>query len=221
MQKFPLKLYWYRSSDNFAEYINNYLQGKIHFSSWKAVNDPMEGYFLYCPQHDSIATLIGEKSRIKICCFSKSYSNYLLWSYYAQGHSGVCIEYEVNELPENISKRCVKYRKIIPAFDSTKTDKEQAIDCLTHKLAFWSREEEIRLLSYDSSSPDVKIGEMKSVTIGRRFIDLEGDENHRTISEQLRSFKNCNPGFPIYQIMNINPDGTMERTITNMFGETL
>ena len=92
---------------------------------------------------------------------------------------------------------------------------------MTHKLAFWSRVEDIRLLSYDSSSPDVKIGEMKSVTIGRRFIDLEGDENHRTISEQLRSFKNCNPGFPIYQIMNINPDGTMERTITNMFGKTL
>lgn len=216
-QKFPFTLYWYRSSNNFAKYIDSYLQGKIHFSSWKAVNDPMEGYFLYCPHRDSISTLIGEKSKIKICCFSKCYSNYLLWSYYAEDHSGVCIEYEVNELPENVFKRCVKYRKTIPTFDRTKTDKMQAIDCLIHKLSFWRMEEEIRLLSYDIPCSDMKIGEMKSITIGRRFFDRIGDQDHSKICNHLRDFMRDNPDFPIYQIMDISSDGTMERAITTNF----
>ena len=215
---FPFTLYRYRSSNNFANYIEDYLQGKIHFSPWREVNDPMEGYFIYYPQYDSIANLIEEKGKFKICCFSKSYSNYLLWSYYAQGHSGVCIEYEVKELPQNVIKKCVKYRKSIPTFDSAKTDKEQAIDCLTQKLTFWRKEEEIRLLLYDSPDPDVKIGEMKSITIGRRFSDLMQDEDHRRICSQLRYFKRNNPNFPIFKIMNINPDGTMERARTEMFG---
>ncbi len=217
-QKFPIKLYWYRSRENFARYIDNYLRGEVHFSSWKDVNDPMEGYFLYYPQHDSIERLIGEKSKFKICCFSKSYSNYLLWSYYAQGHTGVCLEYEVYELPQNIIKRCIKYRKSIPTFDNTKTDKEQAIDCLTHKLVFWRKEEEIRLLSYNSPTSDMVIGELQSITIGRRFIEVIGDNDHKKIFDNLRSFKQNNPAFPIFEIMNINPDGTMERTRTHKFG---
>lgn len=216
-KKFPFKLYWYRSSRNFAEYIDGYLQGKIHFSSWRDVNDPMEGYFIYYPQHDSIMNLIGEKGKFKICCFSKTYSNYLLWSYYAQGHSGVCIEYEVNKLPQNVIKRCVKYRKSIPTFDREKPDKEQAIDCLTQKLTFWRNEEEIRLLSYDSHSSDMKIGEMKSITIGSRFDDLFVDGDYRRICNQLRYFKDNNPDFHIFKITNIKPDGTMVRTRTKMF----
>ena len=98
------RLFWYRSRENFAKYIDNYLQGKIHFSSWRNVNDPMEGYFTYYPQYDVISQLISEKNKYKICCFSKSYSNFLLWSHYAKDHKGVCLEYEFDtrHFPSNL-----------------------------------------------------------------------------------------------------------------------
>jgi hypothetical protein len=33
-----------------------------------------------------------------MCCFSKTYDNILLWSHYAEGHTGVCIEFDQTEL---------------------------------------------------------------------------------------------------------------------------
>lgn len=119
----------------------------------------MEGYFTYFPQHDEICELITEKNKYRICCFYKSYSNYLLWSHYAKDHKGVCLEYEFDAsfFPRSITRRVIKYKKEIPQFDRNEPIDKQAVQMLTHKLNFWRYEEEVRLLLYDADYSDIKL----------------------------------------------------------------
>jgi len=37
-----------------------------------------------------------------VACFSKDYNSFLMWSHYASGHTGVCLEFDVTEESENI-----------------------------------------------------------------------------------------------------------------------
>ena len=227
-------LYWYRPRENFANHIDSYLNGNIHFSSWKNVNDPMEGYFTYFPQKDTIQNLISEKNRYKICCFSKHYSNYLLWSHYAKDHKGVCLEYEFDtkNFPYNLIKKDIIYRKEIPNFNSKLPIKDQAVIFLSKKLIFWKYEEETRLLLYDSNNSDIPIssfGKLKSITFGCNFF-TDADENHsfnlacyksedktKNIYNEIKSYKKANTDIELYHINSINPDGTMTRTTTKRF----
>ena len=41
-----------------------------------------------------------------VACFSKNHTNFLMWSHYASGHAGVCLEFEVDEGPENSDMCC-------------------------------------------------------------------------------------------------------------------
>ena len=36
-----------------------------------------------------------------VACFSESNTNYLMWSHYASGHTGICLEFEMDADPEN------------------------------------------------------------------------------------------------------------------------
>lgn len=51
-----------------------------------------------------------------LSCFGASFDNFYLWSEYAEGHKGICMEYEVN----GDEYRKVEYKKELPAFQLTK-----------------------------------------------------------------------------------------------------
>ncbi len=36
-----------------------------------------------------------------VACFSQNYNNFLMWSHYASGHTGICLEFEVDADPES------------------------------------------------------------------------------------------------------------------------
>jgi len=36
-----------------------------------------------------------------VACFSRSYTNFLMWSHYASSHTGICLEFEVDIDPQN------------------------------------------------------------------------------------------------------------------------
>lgn len=38
------------------------------------------------------------QQKVKISCFSETYNNILMWSHYAQSHTGFCIEYNISNL---------------------------------------------------------------------------------------------------------------------------
>jgi hypothetical protein len=89
-------------------------------------------------------------SKVGVCCFSKNLNNLLMWSYYADSHKGICLEFDSNIEP--FSKYFeVIYKSEIPEIDSDLLFKEnhkfQSFKkLLSYKSEDWKHEEEIRLL---------------------------------------------------------------------------
>lgn len=56
------------------------------------------------------------QQKVKISCFSETYNNILMWSHYAQSHTGFCIEYNISNLELTNSFK----KKLFPVFYTPK-----------------------------------------------------------------------------------------------------
>lgn len=113
--------------------------------------------------NSDINDMINKMSRF--ACFTEKNSNLPMWSHYANGHTGVCIEYDISSIsdPYIINRFFpVKYVSKLP--DGTlllaqdKTSRFSFMEyILIHKLLDWSYESEWRLIFNAGSwfcSPD-------------------------------------------------------------------
>lgn len=110
-----------------------------------------------------------------VCCFSKSYSNPLLWSHYGDQHQGICIGYgiERNPIPE-LNKvvyggsRSIKTSVIIHAFvaNNEQAQIELDRDVLLRKAKGWKYENEWRLIGKQGNQNSPLL--LKEVTFGLR-----------------------------------------------------
>lgn len=93
---------------------------------------------------------------LKICCFCENYTSTVMWGHYAEGHSGICIEYNTQELLADDDIRPYLHPVIYATkrFDSTgdysprktASRKFAALLPACHKSPDWSYEEEWRLV---------------------------------------------------------------------------
>ena len=89
-------------------------------------------------------------SKVGVCCFSKNMDNLLMWSYYADSHKGICLEFDQDIEP--FSKYFeVIYKSEIPEIESDLLFKESHEfqtfkKLLSYKSEDWKHEEELRLL---------------------------------------------------------------------------
>ncbi len=120
-----MKFFHYQSIDNLDRDLEFIKNGKIWFSNFKNLNDPSEGLlkiklkidFLKRFHFSNAAGIDFDKhmSRIYyeteieidamkkiigIYCLTESVDSELMWSYYSSGHSGLCLEYELNKIEE-------------------------------------------------------------------------------------------------------------------------
>lgn len=93
---------------------------------------------------------------VSVCCFSSSWDIPLLWSHYAAGHSGVCIEFSGNK-PKSFMTLPVKYTNIRPVVSPTffsRRSASEAGDIIDHVLLtksdVWSYEKEWRSIKQRS-----------------------------------------------------------------------
>lgn len=110
-----------------------------------------------------------------VCCFSKSYSNPLLWSHYGDQHHGICIGYrtERNPIPK-LNKviygggRSIKTSAIINAFvtNNVQVQIELDRDVLLRKAEGWKYENEWRLIGNQGNQDSPLL--LKEVTFGLR-----------------------------------------------------
>lgn len=88
----------------------------------------------------------------KMSCFSEIYDSMLMWSYYADSHKGLCIEYDLSKLSKSQENQ-----EIIDSFakvhyspnriDCLSGDAEDnAVKILTSKSDVWSHEQEWRIV---------------------------------------------------------------------------
>lgn len=172
-----MKLYKYRSNKLEEHFLREIFEkNRFHFADWKTLNDPMEGYFRYYIKkfpESKLKDFVNEKQKYRVCCLSSRYDDILMWSHYAKGHRGLCIEIEASNDDNRISK--VKYCKNIPwLLPDRKESTPSPKDILTCKIYMWSNEEEYRaIIGVESAlakgvNDKAKLGEITGVIFGVR-----------------------------------------------------
>lgn len=107
--------------------------------------------------NNSFNSMLRNTSRL--ACFTTKYDNLPMWSHYAQGHSGICLEYETSRISNIYTKNRlfpVFYIDKLPDFLERSIGKRKPefslMDYfLIHKLQEWSYECEWRLI-YNAGS---------------------------------------------------------------------
>ena len=112
---------------------------------------------------DNYAKIIEQvRTKFGIFSLSKTVFNELLWAYYANGHKGFCIEYDLEQLQKSLLREHlhslfnVQYKNETPEFSMNSmpnnlVDDMQFIKCLiVTKSIVWKREEEFRIILYSS-----------------------------------------------------------------------
>jgi hypothetical protein len=157
----PPYLHRYRKIDDgtIDQEIAAIIETYLWFSTYKEMNDPMEGFFEPARrfQKDSnyaraARDIYYEKIRIGICSFSDTHDNELMWPHYTRNYSGICVGYApqnlIDGLPNHAHLVRVSYGAKPPdisATDAANTNRA-AIKVLSHKKASWQYEREWRVL---------------------------------------------------------------------------
>lgn len=134
--------YKFRGLRDLKRFIDIILNKRLYASRYSELNDPMEGVYLTEPLNSNIIRLLKEeKYRTRICSVSKDYKHTLLWTHYADGHKGCCIEVSVPD--ERVRPEDINYVRELPFIN----DQRQGKDMLIHKSTVWEYEEEVRFFS--------------------------------------------------------------------------
>lgn len=85
-----------------------------------------------------------------ICCFSKNNDNILMWSHYAQNHSGVCLKFDLKkDIVFFTYPFPVNYKADFPTINVI-TDHNWPITSVVSKHEGWRYEEEVRVVKIDN-----------------------------------------------------------------------
>lgn len=167
-----MKLYKFRALSNFKYVMDIVVHERLYCADIESLNDPFEGLFFQMmnipPHKGGLATAgSGFSSRLRtvskakdwpqlekyrVSSLSANMEDVRLWSHYAEGHTGVAIELEIDETEGNLHK--VKYLEELPEKSvSLLTILEKSL--LTNKTTHWSHENEYRIIT-DTSFFSVK-----------------------------------------------------------------
>jgi hypothetical protein len=172
-----MKLYkYYGNWDYFVEVISD---NCIYFGDVSEFNDPYEEHAVFkLKGTDQCFSILddsykGMKHHSKICCFSKTACNYLLWSYYANKHKGFCICFDFKNVELANKQYCdtsiykqkiiwgeVDYDNEVSEFleiPSNGVRDDKYLDFFYKKYDCWRHEEEVRALIMSSDPNKVKI----------------------------------------------------------------
>lgn len=178
------KYYKYRSLDKLRRFVDIILYKRLWSSTFKELNDPMEGVFAYDSSLSSryIHTLKDQKYRTYICSLSKTYHNGLMWSFYANEHKGCCLELEVNTKLKDWHKLEVQYVSNVATIEE---DNMTVDDILSKKSSQWAYEQEVR---YVRTVSELKDNRRKlSVNISRIFLGIKMSDKDRRFYHKLIS----------------------------------
>jgi len=167
-------LYKFKNLEPFVHITDLLLTKRLYCARPSELNDPLEGVLgmaapIYQehptsekPFAQSVRFWLEAKNKLdkyRVCCFSASPRSLPMWSYYGNGHSGICLEIEVTPYKNEIYK--IEY---LDSLDSIITATPN--DLLRYKLKDWAHEEEFRLIWGPESQHKYIRAEIKAVLIG-------------------------------------------------------
>jgi hypothetical protein len=144
-------LYKYRSLNNWKFVLDILLNNRLYAASFESLNDPMEGRYVYF--NDKVARQFKEavqsrRADWKICSLSKTVRNTLMWSFYADGHTGISVGVKVVPVRGSGFKlKTVTYDSEVhvgPRKAGRAAD-DLALEILAQKQLAWHHEQEVRV----------------------------------------------------------------------------
>ena len=136
--------YKFRSLNNIRHFLDILVNNRLYAARYDELNDPMEGAYLIDANNENIIRLLkAKKYKTRICSLSTDYKHTLLWTHYADGHKGCCIEV----IPKNWDAlEPIKYVNDLPIANN-ETEGRELLSC---KSKLWQYEQEVRLFSKSS-----------------------------------------------------------------------
>jgi hypothetical protein len=125
-------------------------------------------------------------SKIGILCLSTSPSDILMWSHYANSHSGICLQFSAinNVLKSSLP---VRYEKLRPAVNPVSQNHDEMLDhSIFTKSDHWVYEQEWRLIQYKQGAgiyrlpPEALVG----VVLGAQISDVDKSDVLQWIDER-------------------------------------
>lgn len=145
------------------------------------------------------------QKKVKISCFSETYNNILMWSHYAQNHTGFCIEYNISNLELTNSFK----KQLFPVFYTPKPiDMSKAIlskqkeifenILIINKSEDWKYEREWRYItSSEDDSKFIMPVKPKAIYLGTKI-----SEKNKNIMLEIANNKYQIPCYELQQQMN-------------------
>jgi len=132
--------------------VDNLKERRIKISRLEDLNDPFELMWMELPDKEDRKAFRKAKKNISaeygVICFSKDWSNPVLWSHYAEKHRGVCLGFDIPDDSvihvQYTAKRPVW--NIRDGFGRVTIDKKSMNVLLETKYKAWEYEDEIRIL---------------------------------------------------------------------------
>ena len=148
----------YRDLTNLERFIDILLRKRLYMSTYSELNDPMEGVFLYdnSTGSENIRIIRNQKKKTYICSLSRKCNNMLMWSHYAKGHTGCCIEISVTSKKEDLQVRKIEYQNNEVCLNENNLD---VYKVLSVKSPLWEYEDEVRYFRQekDNKRPFLKV----------------------------------------------------------------
>ncbi|GAA3066806.1 DUF2971 domain-containing protein [Rhizobium viscosum] len=199
----PRQLYRYRSlvgdePEKFRQELDAIVQGHVYCPGYKSMNDPMEG------SHRESALLKGSVRRdrtvaevrqvidsLGIASFSETMDHEPMWAHYAKNFSGICVEYNVKRLLDNLGNenelvRMTYGEKAPMLYRDRETAENRAKMILSCKSVRWASEREWRLIRPTIGAAPYELRTaVTSVYLGSRI----SDEHEGIIRAELHPLK--------------------------------
>ena len=160
----PKYLYRYRSvvPNNLEREIGTITERYLWCSPLLELNDPMEGLYAarqktsrYEANEVAYDRLRQIKLDRRICSFSQTFDNQIMWAHYTGQFKGICVEYRVKDmlssLPEDVSLVRMYYTNRPPPISNEDLESGSAADkIISHKSRSWEYELEWRIITKTS-----------------------------------------------------------------------
>lgn len=143
--------------------LSNIENRRLKIAQYEELNDPFEMYG--CDFSDArlrngiIASRLEMNSSFGILCFSRGWSNPMLWSHYADGHRGICLGLDVScECAREVMYADHRLKwSLIKTGVPLDSNEEQVTQLLYTKYSVWSYEQEVCVYT-DLKDKDPKTG---------------------------------------------------------------
>lgn len=181
------------------------------------MNDPFDSLYSIWSQPENLKFCVDDQNHIsmfhksfdyyRLCSFcidddaeNNILKNILMWSHYADGHKGVCIQYRLKNdcVSTNLSpdfRHQVVLQRINEQINDTVSVRNASIPLkflFAHKFSGWQYEKESRLICYDDTTENdrITIGYGEGISIEAVYFGLNCTDESKSVIKKLLSNQN-------------------------------